>query len=68
MQQLLIRTVFTVGMHHYGRGKLSVGANYLLQLEPNNKYDNNAVAIYDGPRKVENLNKTAPKSCQKSYV
>ena len=65
MQQLLIRPVFTGGMHHYGRRELSVGTNYLLQLEPNNKYDNNAVAIYDGLRKKGNLKRDSAKIMSK---
>ena len=55
MRQITIRPILAVGMHHYGRRELSVGAIYHLEPEPFNKYDKNAVAIYDGPRKVGNL-------------
>ncbi|VDH94362.1 Hypothetical predicted protein, partial [Mytilus galloprovincialis] len=55
MKQFTIRPLLAVGMHHYGRRKLSVGSNCHLEAEPLNKYDSNAVAIYDGPRKVGNL-------------
>lgn len=55
MKQVIVRPVIAVGMHHYGRSGLSVGAVYRLESEPLNPYDKNAVAIFDGPRKVGNL-------------
>ncbi|VDI39221.1 Hypothetical predicted protein [Mytilus galloprovincialis] len=55
IKQFTIRPLLAVGMHHYGRRELSVGSNYHLEAEPLNKYDSNAVAIYDGSRKVGNL-------------
>ncbi|VDI67428.1 Hypothetical predicted protein [Mytilus galloprovincialis] len=57
MNHFTIRPLLAVGMHHYGRRELSVGSNYHLEAEPLNKYDSNAVAIYDGSRKVGNLKK-----------
>ena len=51
-----ITPIFVVGMHHYGRRELSVGAKYSLRREYNNQYDEHAVAVYDNnSRKVGNL-------------
>lgn len=42
-------------MHHYGRRALEMMGTYRVSVEPENKYDPFAVAVYDGPRKVANL-------------
>lgn len=49
MKKFVIYNVQVVGMHHYGRRELSIGAVYKVDAEPLNQYDQNAVAVYDGP-------------------
>ena len=55
MKKIVIRNVKAVGMHHYGRRELDLYGTYTVAIEPDNRYDSYAVAIYDGPRKVANL-------------
>ena len=55
MKKFVIHDVQVVGMHHYGRRELEVGGVYKVDAEPSNEYDPNAVAIYDGSRKIGNL-------------
>lgn len=62
MKKVVIRNVQVVGMHHYGRRELALGATYTVAAEPSNPYDTNAVAVFDGPRKVGNLKRDCAKA------
>ncbi|KAH3864883.1 hypothetical protein DPMN_027914 [Dreissena polymorpha] len=53
MKKIVIRNVQVVGMHHYGRRALELLSTYHVELEPNNPYDSMAVAVFDGPEKLE---------------
>lgn len=62
MKRLVVRNVMVVGMHHYGEKQLSVGSYYRIEIEPNNPYDETAVAVYDGNIKVANLKRDCAKA------
>ena len=54
MEMMIIDALYAIGMPHWGASHLQVGA-YTLLREPTNPYDPNAIAVYDGPRKVAHL-------------
>ena len=39
MDNVFVRHVWAVGMHHHGPKELSVGSKYFLKAEPDNRYD-----------------------------
>ncbi len=55
MKNVIIKPVYAVGMSHYGPKELRVGGIFQAKREINNTHDVNAVALYDGPRKVAYL-------------
>jgi hypothetical protein len=62
MKKIVLRNIQVVGLHHYGRRELDLMGSYYVELEPNNVYDTNAVAVYDGSRKVGNLKRDSAKA------
>ena len=49
----MLRPTFIVGMYQQCRKqKLSIGCEYRCRKEPDNQFDKNAVAVYDGTRRV----------------
>ena len=47
MKNVIIRQLYTVGMHHSGTKQLEVGPVYYCSKEPNNPKDQNAIAVYE---------------------
>ena len=62
MKKLVVRNIMVVGMHHYGRRELELNGTYHVELEPNNKYDPLAVAVFNGQRKVGNLKRDSARA------
>ena len=53
METVTIRPAFIVGMYQQSRRQsLDVGSIYNCKREPTNPYDRNAVAVFDGPKRV----------------
>lgn len=53
MKCLILQNMWAVGMHHWGPKELEIGMGYILEREPNNPYDPNAVVIkVDGKKKA----------------
>ena len=52
---IIVDGLYAVGMHHWGSSRLQVGAAYKLRREPENRWDSNAIAVYDGSRRVAYL-------------
>ena len=53
METYIFRPTFIVGMYQQCRRQsLSVGCDYRCNTEPNNPFDKNAVAVFDGGRRV----------------
>lgn len=47
MKNVVVRNMYGVGMHHYGRQELEIGPVYYCKPDKNNPYDASAVPIYD---------------------
>ena len=45
--KVVLRHVWSVGMHRHGPRELAVGSVYYLEHQPNNPYDRNAIAVVD---------------------
>ena len=52
---IIVDGLYAVGMHHWGSSRLQVRAAYKLRREPVNRWDSNAIAVYDGSRRVAYL-------------
>ena len=46
MKNVIIKGVYVVGMHHWGRRELEVDVVHYCKPEPTNRYDRNAVAVF----------------------
>jgi hypothetical protein len=62
MKIFILRNIQVVGMHHYGRQKLDRLGSYIVDIEAYKSYDPTAMAVYDGQRKVGNLNRDSAKA------
>ena len=58
MMKVFVRCLLAVGMHHHGQQQLTIDEPLYLKHEPTNKYDKNAIAIYNmNDRKVAYLSR-----------
>ena len=47
MRSIIIFPIYVVSMHRYGRSQLQVGCGFVIQPEPSNPFDSNALAVKD---------------------
>lgn len=47
MTVIVLKGLLAVGMHHYGPSQLPINVKYVVQREPENRFDDNACAIVD---------------------
>ena len=69
MKNVILKYEVAVGMHHHGPRELELEAKHVLEFEPNNPYDSNAVAIKDrNGRKVAYLARPSARRVCKIFI